>query len=83
MVAIDVVLLTWVSTQDRSDVGNAAVAGMDKDLNMTSSELSYCVAFFYIGFMLFQLPGAILVRVLTPPVQLGCAAALWGAATTV
>jgi len=56
---------------------------MDKDLNMTSSELSYCVAFFYIGFMLFQLPGAILVRVLTPPVQLGCAAALWGAATTV
>ncbi|KAK0701307.1 major facilitator superfamily domain-containing protein [Lasiosphaeris hirsuta] len=86
---IDFIILPIVATiyflaaLDRSDVGNAAIAGMDKDLNMTSGELSYCVAFFYIGFMLFQLPGAILLRVLTPPVQLGCAAVLWGAATTI
>jgi MFS family permease len=54
---------------------------MDKDLNMTSSQLSYCVAFFYIGFLLFELPSAILLRVLTPPVQLGIALTAWGGAT--
>jgi len=41
--------LANTSGQDRSDVGNAAVAGMDKDLNMTSSQLSYCIAFFYVA----------------------------------
>ncbi|KAK0611670.1 major facilitator superfamily domain-containing protein [Immersiella caudata] len=86
---IDFIILPIIATiyflaaLDRSDVGNAAVAGMDKELNMTSAQLSYCIAFFYIGFMAFQVPGAILVRVLTAPVQLGCAAALWGAATTI
>lgn len=56
---------------------------MDKDLGMTSSQLSYCIAFFYIGFLLFELPGAILLRVLTPPFQLGIALIAWGTATTV
>ena len=50
---------------------------------MTSSQLSYCIAFFYIGFLLFELPGAILLRVLTPPFQLGIALMAWGTATTV
>ena len=54
---------------------------MDKDLGMTSSQLSYCIAFFYVGFLLFELPGAILLRVLTPPVQLGIALTAWGTAT--
>ena len=54
---------------------------MDKELDMTPGELSYCVAFFYIGFMLFQLPGSILVRVLTPPIQLSSALIIWGTAT--
>jgi len=49
---------------------------------MTSSQLSYCIAFFYVGFLVFELPGAILLRVLTPPFQLGIALMAWGTATT-
>jgi len=54
---------------------------MDEDLGMTSSQLSYCIALFYVGFLLFELPGAILLRVLTPPVQLSMALMAWGTAT--
>jgi hypothetical protein len=55
---------------------------MTRDLHMTSGELSNCVAFFFIGFMLFQLPGVLFIRMLTPPIQLGCALMAWGTATT-
>lgn len=54
---------------------------MTDQLRLTAAELSYCVAFFYIGFLIFQLPGSILVRVLTPPIQLGAALLIWGGAT--
>ncbi|KAK5653020.1 hypothetical protein OQA88_9306 [Cercophora sp. LCS_1] len=86
---IDLIILPLVATLyflaalDRTDVGNAAVAGMDVDLSLTPAQLSYCVAFFYIGFMVFQLPGAILVRAITPPIQLGVACMLWGVATAI
>ncbi|KAK4234664.1 putative transporter [Achaetomium macrosporum] len=77
-----IAIVYFLASLDRSDVGNAAVAGMDRDLKMTSGQLSYCVAFFYIGFLLFELPGAVLLRVLTPPIQLGVALMAWGVATT-
>ncbi|KAK4182953.1 putative transporter [Podospora australis] len=73
----------FLAALDRTDVGNAAVAGMTDQLHLSAAQLSYCVAFFYIGFLIFQLPGSILVRVLTPPIQLGTALVVWGGATAV
>ncbi|KAK0614839.1 putative pantothenate transporter [Bombardia bombarda] len=77
-----IAIIYFLAALDRSDVGNAAVAGMTDDLKLTPGELSNCVAFIFIGLMLMQLPGALLVRLLTPPIQLGCALIAWGTATT-
>ncbi|KAK4223101.1 putative transporter [Podospora fimiseda] len=73
----------FLASLDRSDVSNAVVAGMGVDLKLNAGQISNCVAFFYIGFLAFQLPGSILVRVLTPPIQLGVALMIWGGATAI
>lgn len=69
-------------SQDRGDIGNAAVAGMTKELDMTSQQYSNCVAFFYIGYIVFQLPGTVFIRKIQPQYQLGIAMIGWGTATT-
>ncbi|KAK4168310.1 putative transporter [Cladorrhinum sp. PSN259] len=89
LLKIDCIILPLISaiyflaSLDRSDVSNAVVAGMGKELMLTPGQISNCIAFFYIGFLVFQLPGSILVRVLTPPIQLGLALMIWGGATAI
>ncbi|KAK3987285.1 putative transporter [Cladorrhinum sp. PSN332] len=73
----------FLASLDRSDVSNAVVAGMGKELQLNAGQISNCIAFFYIGFLVFQIPGSILVRVLTPPIQLGLALMIWGGATAI
>lgn len=62
-------------------MGNAAVAGMTEDLKISSQTFSTCVSMFYVGYILFQLPGNIFLRVVTPPVQLALALICWGTFT--
>jgi fucose permease len=69
--------------EDRGDIGNAAVAGMDAELHISAHQLSQCVAFFYIGYIVFQLPGDLFIRVIGPNRQLGLAMIGWGLGTTV
>lgn len=63
-------------------MGNAAVAGMTKDLSLSPQMFSTCVSMFYVGYILFQLPGNIFLRVVTPPVQLALALVGWGTFTS-
>ncbi|KAK4501512.1 hypothetical protein PRZ48_007321 [Zasmidium cellare] len=63
---------------DRSDVGNAAVAGMTTDLHMSASQLSTAASMFYVTYVLFQLPGNLAVRVIDPQVLLGIGLMVWG-----
>lgn len=50
---------------------------MQRQLNITPQQLSHCISFFFIGYVVFQLPGMLLLRVLTPPAQLGFALMFW------
>lgn len=63
-------------------MGNAAIAGMTKDLGISPQMFSTCVSMFYVGYIIFQLPGNIFLRVITPPVQLASALLLWGTFTS-
>lgn len=56
---------------------------MTKELEMTSQQYSNCVAFFYIGYIVFQLPATIFIRKIQPQYQLGIAMIGWGMATAV
>jgi sugar phosphate permease len=70
------------SLQDRGDLANAAVAGMSEDLALTAGQLATCVSLFYVGYIVFQFPGDVLLRKITPPIQLGVAMITWGLLTT-
>jgi sugar phosphate permease len=51
---------------DRSNIGNAAIAGMPEDLNMSKQELANAVMFFYVTYVPFELPGSLLVKTIRP-----------------
>ncbi|KAF3402848.1 High-affinity nicotinic acid transporter [Talaromyces pinophilus] len=76
-------LMYFLASLDRSDVSNAAVAGMSDQLSVTPQQLSNCVAFFFIGYIVFQLPGQLFIRQLQPQNQLGLAMIVWGTMTTI
>lgn len=39
-----------------SSIGNAKIAGMEDDLNMTSGQYSICLVVFFIGYVVFEVP---------------------------
>ncbi|TAQ84354.1 hypothetical protein B7494_g7317 [Chlorociboria aeruginascens] len=71
-------IMYFLASLDRGDIGNAAVAGMSRDLHLTSQMLSNCSAMFFVVYIVFQLPGDLFLRVLTPPIQMALALMTWG-----
>ncbi|KAH8705207.1 putative pantothenate transporter [Talaromyces proteolyticus] len=71
----------FLAAMDRGDIGNASIAGMKQALNLSPNEYANSVAFFYIGYIVFQLPGNLLLRKITPPMQLSGALIVWGTFT--
>lgn len=69
----------FIAAMDRSDIGNAQTAGMQKALNATPSQWANVVSLFYVGFVVGQPAGVFTLRKLTPQVVLGVAVLIWGA----
>ncbi|KAI9862032.1 MAG: hypothetical protein M1824_001777 [Vezdaea acicularis] len=49
-----IALLYMLSFLDRSNIGNASVAGLKKDLDLTSSQYEWLLTAFYITYILFE-----------------------------
>ncbi|KAJ9154872.1 Mfs transporter protein [Pleurostoma richardsiae] len=85
---LDLIILPLLSTvyflaqMGRSDLGNAKIAGMEDDLSLSPKQYSDVASMFLVGYIIFQLPGTLLVRKIGPPLQFGLAMMLWGAVTT-
>ncbi|RDW84353.1 hypothetical protein BP6252_01943 [Coleophoma cylindrospora] len=47
---------------DRSNIGNAATAGMLTDIHMSSQQLANAVLLFFASYVPFELPGSLLVK---------------------
>ena len=75
-------LIYLFAAMDRSDIGNAQVAGMKKALGATSSQWANVVSLFYVGFVIGQPAGVFTLRSLTPQIVLGAAVVIWGVAIT-
>ena len=71
-----------LAAMDRSDIGNAQVAGMQKAIVATSHQWANVVSLFYVGFVIGQPAGVYTLRSLTPQVLLGSAVIIWGVAIT-
>ncbi|KAK7888347.1 hypothetical protein LTR67_008693 [Exophiala xenobiotica] len=74
-------LMYFLSSMARNDLGNAKVAGMTEDLNISPKQYSNLASIFLVGYIVFQIPGTVLVRMIGPPVQFSCAMMMWGVFT--
>ncbi|KAJ9617229.1 hypothetical protein H2200_000950 [Cladophialophora chaetospira] len=84
---MDLIILPLLSTvyffaqMGRSDLGNAKIMGMDKELGLSPGQYSNAASIFQVGYLLFQLPATLLVRKTGPPYQFGGAMFGWGLVT--
>ncbi|CAF0847494.1 unnamed protein product [Adineta steineri] len=76
-------LLYLASFLDRGNMGNARLQGLESDL-MGNSDTKFSIALtcFYISYIVFNIPGNIMAKVLQPPTALAIAALIWGTAST-
>ncbi|KAL8687599.1 MAG: hypothetical protein Q9218_006278 [Villophora microphyllina] len=74
---LSIALLYMLAFLDRSNIGNARIAGMSSDLSLTSSQYEWVLRSFYITYVLFEwMP--ILYTVLTPSTYVASCVLAWG-----
>ncbi|KAJ5981066.1 hypothetical protein N7481_008364 [Penicillium waksmanii] len=67
MAFVPIIMLTYLSCfLDRSNIGNVKVAHMPEDINASDSQFSIAVSIFYVTYVLFEAPWAVLMKKLTP-----------------
>ncbi|KAH6673861.1 major facilitator superfamily domain-containing protein [Halenospora varia] len=74
-------LVYFLASMGRSDLANAEVAGMSKELKLTPHDYSNAASIFLAGYLIFQLPGTLLIRKIGPPTQFAATMFLWGTLT--
>ncbi|KAH8698862.1 major facilitator superfamily domain-containing protein [Talaromyces proteolyticus] len=68
----------FFSYLDRSSLGNARIMGLQADLGLTDAQFMNCLMMFFVGYMVFELPAALSLRIFQPPHVYGIAIALFG-----
>ena len=72
-------LMFAVSLMDRTNLGNANIAGMGVDLGLTKGyRYSTIIILFFVPYVILQWPSAIVVRKLGPRIFLPAVTFLWG-----
>ncbi|KAH8879326.1 MFS general substrate transporter [Thozetella sp. PMI_491] len=71
----------FFASMGRSDLGNAQVAGMREELELSPKDYSNATTVFLVAYVLFQLPGTLLVKKIRAPVQFSGAMMVWGLIT--
>lgn len=67
-----------LAAMDRTDIGNAQVAGMQDAVHASNGQWTNVVSLFYVGFVIGQAAGVYTLRSLTPQIVLGAAVIVWG-----
>lgn len=75
-------VLYSLSVLDRSNLGNAKIAGMSKDINLSGNRYSWLGTIFYISYILFQWT-QMGWKVFPPHIWVTCAVLAWGIISSV
>ncbi|KEY74974.1 hypothetical protein S7711_01321 [Stachybotrys chartarum IBT 7711] len=51
---------------DRANIGNARIAGLERDLNMQGFDYNATLSIFYISYIIFEIPSNILCKIVGP-----------------
>ncbi|EEU34501.1 uncharacterized protein NECHADRAFT_88337 [Fusarium vanettenii 77-13-4] len=76
-----VTLMFLMNYLDRINVSNARLAGLQKDLNMTDTVWNAGISTFYVGYLVGQLPGNLLMAKTNPRLFLPTIMLMWSAGT--
>ncbi|PWN89498.1 MFS general substrate transporter [Acaromyces ingoldii] len=71
----------FFSSMDRSDIGNAKIAGFQKAIHASNLQYASIVSFFYIGYLVMQPVGSLLIGYVETWAILGAANMFWGTMT--
>lgn len=58
-----------IHTKAKSDLGNAEVAGLTEEMNLNAKEYSDLAIMITVGYLIFQIPGTMLIKKIGPPYQ--------------
>ncbi|KAJ6567140.1 major facilitator superfamily domain-containing protein [Mycena capillaripes] len=77
-----VTIFYLLSFLDRTNIGNAKVAGLLKDLKMTPQQYSIALTVTYVPYIAAELPSNLLLKIVGPNLMLPTMLTLWGVVTT-
>ncbi|KAF9878378.1 Major facilitator superfamily [Colletotrichum karsti] len=75
-------LLYILSFIDRSNIGNAKIAGLNEDLKLTGSQYNIALTVFFVPYALLEIPSNMVLKVMRPSVWIGIMMLTWGAVMT-
>ncbi|KAJ7433827.1 MFS general substrate transporter [Mycena galericulata] len=67
---------------DRSNVGNARIAGLEKDTGLVGNQFNIVLTVFYVTYLLIEVPSNLVMKKVGPNRWIPFLVALWGAITT-
>ncbi|KAM3452011.1 hypothetical protein MY3296_004879 [Beauveria thailandica] len=70
-----------LSYMDRTNIGNAKIAGMDKDLGLDSNKSSIALTVFFVSYVVFEVPSNMIMARTRPSRYLATIMFLWGGLT--
>ncbi|KAF7587942.1 hypothetical protein BBP40_006508 [Aspergillus hancockii] len=73
--------LYLLSLLDRTNIGNAKIAGMEDDLNLTGNHYSWLLTIFYIAYTVFEF-GALMWKIMPPHQWAAITVLSWGIVAT-
>ncbi len=71
----------FLSSLDRSNIGNAGPVGLEVDLKMTSAQFSTAVSIFYAPYVVIETPAVLLMRRMRPHIYLSVLIFCWSIIT--
>ncbi|KAM6530080.1 hypothetical protein FALCPG4_008205 [Fusarium falciforme] len=71
-------VLYVLSFMDRSNIGNARVAGMNVDLELTPAQYNMALTIFFFPYALFEVPSNIVLKLMRPSWWMAILVVTWG-----
>ncbi|CAJ2512058.1 Uu.00g076830.m01.CDS01 [Anthostomella pinea] len=73
----------FFASMGRSDLANAKIAGLTEELHLTPQDYSNAATIFLVAYVIFQLPGTLLIKKIRAPIQFSGAMIVWGFLTAI
>ncbi|KAH6669660.1 phthalate transporter [Plectosphaerella plurivora] len=64
---------------DRTNIGNAKIAGMSKDLSLSDDQYAWIISIFFFGYLAMEIPSNMILSRTRPSIFLPSIMLLWGA----